>query len=290
MPVTAGLFLVGSVAIVALPPLNGFSGEWLIFQALMRLGAVDGSGGIATLAAVAAAALALTGALALACFVRAFGVGFLAQPRTDAARDAREVPRSMQGGMALLALACIAFGLLPWPLLRLLRPVTEGLVGAQAHPALGASGIFDAAMLQGSYAPLAVVAALLLLGVAPWLVARLFGNAGRVRVSPTWVCGVDLEPRMQYSATGFAKPIRLIFQAVIRPQRTVVLDRPESPFVVGAVRYDETVQPIYERPYARVVQLLVSASHRIRALQNGSVRAYLTYIFVTLVIVLILAR
>jgi hydrogenase-4 component B len=290
MPRTAALFLVGSVAIAALPPLNGFAGEWLVFQALMGLGAAEGSAGIATLVAGAAAALALTSALALACFVRAFGVGFLAQPRTDAAREAREVPRSMQGGMALLALGCVVFGLLPSALFRLLRPVTEVLVGTSSRPALGPAGVLDAAQRKGAYAPLAIVAALLLLGLTPWLVARLLGDAGHARVAPTWVCGVALETRMQYSATGFAKPIRLIFQAVIRPQRIVALDRPASPYVVRSVRYQETVHPIYERPYARAVHLLVGASHRIRALQNGSVRAYLTYIFVTLVVALVLAR
>jgi hydrogenase-4 component B len=96
---------------------------------------------------------------------------------------------------------------------------------------------------------------------------------------------------MQYTATGFAKPIRLIFQAAIRPQRTVVLERSTSPFVVQAVRYEEGVLPVYERHlYARAVNLLVWASHRIRSLQSGSLRAYLTYLFVTLVVVLALTR
>lgn len=290
MPRTAALILVGFVAMAALPPLNGFAGEWLIFQGLLQLGTVEGTARVATLVAIAAAVLALTGALALACSVRAFGVGFLAQPRTDAARDAREVPRTMQFGMALPALGCVVFGLIPAPLFRLLRPVTEGLIGATAHPSLGTSGVFDADRVQSSYAPLALVAALLVFGVAPWLVARLLTGPGRARISPTWVCGVRLEPRMQYSATGFAKPIRLIFQSLIRPQRTVSLDRPASPYFVKAVRYQEAVHPVYERPYGRAVQLLFGASHRIRALQNGSIRAYLTYLFVTLVVVLILAR
>jgi hydrogenase-4 component B len=290
MPRTAALFLVGSVAIAALPPLNGFAGEWLLFQALLGLGAADGTAGIATLAAVVAAALALTGALALACFVRAFGVGFLAQPRTDAARAAREVARSMQAGMALLAAGCLLLGLAPALLLRLLRPVTDGLVGTMVRPGLGEGWVIDAERLRGSYAPVALVVGLFAVGVVPWLLARLVGGAGRTRVAPTWVCGVALEPRMQYSATGFAKPIRIIFGVLIRPQRTVTLDRPESPYFVHAVRYEETVHPIYERPYARAVQALVGTSHRIRSLQSGSLRLYLTYLFVTLVVVLVLAR
>ena len=89
--------------------------------------------------------------------------------------------------------------------------------------------------------------ALVILGLLPWVVTSLIGGRGRTRIAPPWVCGIELEPRMQYSATGFAKPIHIIFQDVIRPQRHVVLDRPTSPYVVHAVRYDESVQPVYEQ-------------------------------------------
>jgi hydrogenase-4 component B len=143
--------------------------------------------------------------------------------------------------------------------------------------------------MTGSYAPIALVAGMFLLGVLPWLVARLLAGKGRSRVAPTWVCGVGLETRMQYSATGFAKPIRIIFKALIRPQRTVKLDR-SSPYFVRSVRYEETVHAIYEGIYGRVVHFLLITSTRIRLLQNGSVRTYLTFLFVTLVVALLLAR
>jgi hydrogenase-4 component B len=287
MPKTAALVLVGSVAIAALPPLNGFAGEWLIFQSLLSLGGAD-TVPMATIAALAAGALALTSALALACFVRVFGIGFLAQPRTDAARDAREVSRSMLLGMTPLAIGCVVLGLVPTLIFRLLRPVTTDLVGVDAHPQIG--GNFNASQMTGSYSPIALVAGMFLLGVLPWLVARLLAGEGRSRIAPTWVCGVGLETRMQYSATGFAKPIRIIFKALIRPQRIVTLDRTSSPYFVRSVRYEETVHAIYERVYERVVHVLVITSTRIRLLQNGSVRTYLTFLFVTLVVALLLAR
>jgi len=145
--------------------------------------------------------------------------------------------------------------------------------------------------MQGTYAPLALVAGLMVVGVVPWLVARWLGGPAKSRIAPTWVCGVDLEPRMEYSATAFAKPIRLIFQAVIRPHRDVTLDRSDSPFFVRSVRYSEHVKPVYERYlYGRAVAALVAASHVVRSLQSGSMRAYLTYLFVTLVVVIVLAR
>jgi hydrogenase-4 component B len=291
MPRTAALFLVGSVAITALPPLNGFAGEWLLFQGLLRLGTENGSAGVGTLAAVAAAALALTGALAVACFVRTFGVGFLAQPRSDKARQAGEVDRTMLGAMGLLAGCCVVLGIAPGAVFRLLRPVTDGLVGATANPSLGLGRVFDAKTMDGTYAPLMITVGLMVVGILPWLIARKLAGPMRARVAPTWVCGVKLEPRMEYSATAFAKPIRLIFQAVIRPEREIGLDRPSSPFFVRAVRYHEQVKPIFERHfYQRVVAALIAASHRVRRLQSGSMRTYLTYLFVTLVVVIVLAR
>jgi hydrogenase-4 component B len=292
MPRTAIWFITGSLAIAALPPLNGFAGEWLLFQALLGLGSAADAVSIATLVAVAAAALALTGALALACFVRAAGVGFLAQPRTDAARDAREVGRSMHAGMGLLAAACVGLGVFPVVLFEALQPVTRSLVATTANPSLGLSGqVLNPDGMAGSYAPLLIVIGLVALGIIPWLAARLLTGAGRSRIASTWVCGVALEPRMQYSATAFAKPIRLIFSALIRPQKLVEFERPVSDYFVSEVRYEESVHPIYERHfYQRAVRILTVASHRASRLQSGSIHAYLAYVFVTLVVVLLIAR
>lgn len=291
MPRTTALFLVGALAASALPLLNGFVGEWFLFQSLLSMGVADNAFVSGTLAALAAAALALTGALALACFVRAVGIGFLARTRSEAARDAREVGVTLLAGMGLLAAAAVLLGVLPVLGLRLLRPVTQDLSGEALKPTFGLSNAADVASAAGSYAPLLVIAGLVVVGSLPWLLARLLTGPGRERVAPTWVCGIRLEPRMQYTATGFAKPIRLIFQAVIRPQRNVELEQPVSRFFVQAVRYEEGVQPIYERQlYQRAVGLLLYGSRRVRALQSGSTRAYLAYLFVTLLAVLILTR
>jgi hydrogenase-4 component B len=291
MPRTTALFLIGALAAAALPILNGFVGEWFLFQSLLSMGVADNAVVSGTLVAVAAAALALTGALALACFVRAFGIGFLAQARSTPAREAHEVGVSLLAGMGLLAVSALLLGVLPLLALRLLEPVTQDLSGEALEPTFGLSNPASLASAAGSYAPLLVIAGLVVVGCLPWLLARLLTGPGRARVAPTWVCGVRLEPRMQYTATGFAKPIRLIFQAVIRPQRTIELDQPVSRFFVQSVHYEEGVQPIYERQlYQRAVALLLFASRRVRALQSGSTRAYLAYLFVTLLVVLLLTR
>jgi hydrogenase-4 component B len=291
MPRTSILMLIGCMSIAAVPPLNGFAGEWLLFQALLNLGAASTHvrGGI--LAGSAAAMLALTSALAIACFVRVFGIGFLAQPQSEEAKGAREVPASMIGGMGLLASGCVLLGLVPNLLLHLLRPVSEQLVGARAQPSLSVTPALTQTPGQGAYSPLMIAAGLALLGVVPWLVARVSAGPLRQRRAPTWVCGVGLEPSMQYSATAFAKPIRLIFQAVTRPQRTVQIERSPSQFVVSAIRYEERLTAVYEQHlYERVTRWLVALSYRARQLQSGSLRLYLTYLLLTLILILLIAR
>jgi hydrogenase-4 component B len=116
MPQTAVFFLIGSVAIAALPPFNGFISEWLTFQALLLSFQISAHA-VNLIFAVAVAALALTSGLAAACFVKAFGVTFLALPRSEHAEHAREVEWTMRAGMALLALACLALGVAPFIIL-----------------------------------------------------------------------------------------------------------------------------------------------------------------------------
>jgi hydrogenase-4 component B len=291
LPRTAGLFLVGALSIAALPPLNGFAGEWLLLQSLLRFGVSYDSTAITALAAASAGALALTAGLGVVCFVRAFGIGFLGEARSTGAQEAHEVGASLQLGMALLAAGCLVLGVATPLLFRLLEPVTESLAGAVVHPGIGLSGAFDAGQTAGHYSPALVVVAIAALGLVPWAVARAAGGAEKRRVAPPWVCGIELEPRMPYTATAFAKPLRIIFQFVIQPVRRVHLETTSSPYFVRAVAYEESISPIYDRYlYRRLVQLTYGAARRIRPLQSGSVRIYLTYIFVTLVVLVLLAR
>jgi hydrogenase-4 component B len=291
MPATAGMALLGSVAIAALPPLNGFAGEWMLFQSLLELGHETDSSVVGAGAAIAVGSVALTGALAVAGFVRLFGMSFLAQPRTDHARDATEAPRSMLIGMGLLGALCVVLGLVPMIATRLLRPVTTGLTGGEAAPAPRWAGSFASDQLSANYVPVLVVIGLIVVGIVPWIVARRVGGPAVKRVSPTWVCGNYLETRMQYTATAFAKPLRIMFHAVVRPVRTVTVDRPASPYVVGSIRYEEQLKPVYERYlYEPVVSAMVWSSHWVRSMQSGSIRLYLAFFFATLLVVIVLAR
>src|SRR5439155_25965427 len=134
MPRTAALFLVGALSIAALPPLNGFASEWMIFQSLLA-GASVPYPLMAAMMALAAGILALTGGLAAACFVKAFGIPFLALPRSPRAAAAREAPLTMQIGMAVLALACVLLGVLPFCAAPFLSHAFRDLPGAPGEPA-----------------------------------------------------------------------------------------------------------------------------------------------------------
>ena len=289
MPWTAATFLVGSAAISALPPLNGFVSEWLTFQSLLALSAAGP--GLALGAVAAVGLLALTGGLAAFCFVKAFGITFLGMPRSEKVGEAREAALSMRLAMVFLAAVCFALGLFPTFVAGLLAPVTIALVGVAAQPSLSL-GLLAAPPRGGTLAPLALIGFLAaLLGLA-MLLGRMIGGPGRSRVAPPWGCGIDLEPSMQYTATALATPIRIIFRSLVRPHQDVKRQYREGiAYFVSGVRYEGGVHPVYEHfLYAPAVRMALALSRRIRLMQNGSLRTYLAYLCGTLVAVLLLTR
>ncbi len=291
MPWTAATFLVGAAAISALPPLNGFVSEWITFQSLLSLGSATGVPLLAVGGTVAAGLLALTGGLAAFCFVKAFGISFLGMPRSSSAEMAREVRRPMLWGMGLLAALTFVLGLLPTLVVRLLAPVTAALVGVAASPSLGLAPL-PAPGRGAALAPLALLGLLVALALLGLLLGRLVGGPGRTRVAPPWVCGIEIEPSMQYSSTALAKPVRIIFRALVRPYREIERQHGTGlSYFVSGVRYEAGVRPIYEHYlYAPAVRGLLALAQQIRMLQNGSLRSYLAYLCATLVVVLLLTR
>jgi hydrogenase-4 component B len=292
MPWTAATFLVGAASIAAILPLNGFQSEWLTLQALLQLGVAAPGPLVVFGAALAAGALALTGGLAAFTFVKAFAVAFLGVPRTAHAETANEAAPTMRAGMALLALLCVVLGVVPAITLRLLAPVTTALTGAIGQPAglrLQAAAAGGAA--GGRYAPLAILALVVALAGGAILLARLLGGRASERIAPPWVCGVALEPQMQYTATALTKALRIIFRALVRPYRQTDPEYIQPPYFIKAVRYQGHLAPVYERYlYRPVVQVLMAGAKRLGALQNGQLRTYLAYLFATLVVVLLIVR
>ncbi len=293
MPVTALFFLVGSAAISALPPLNGFASEWLTFQALLLSGMRSASPLLTVPLLFAGAMLALTGALAVACFVKAFGLTFLALPRGHEAggvtpTQVRETGKLQLVGMGLLSAGCVALGLLAGPVVAALGPITRALTGAPA-PVIGFTLLPYTAGARLSSPGIAL--ALVVLAPLPWLLARVLAGPVRSRLSETWTCGNTLLPINEYSATGFAKPIRLMFAGVIRPWRTVDHVYQKGTRFVASIRYQAAVTPVFEQyVYRRLSDHIVRGAHLVRRLQNGSIQTYLAYLFVALLIVLVVAR
>jgi hydrogenase-4 component B len=290
---TAFFFLVGAVAISALPPLNGFVSEWLTYQSLLQ-GFGTTTSLIRLVFPLSGAMLALTGALAAACFVKAFGITFLAQPRSDHARHAREAPFSMLLGQGILAAACVFLGLFPTVFLKLLDPLTQQLTGEQLSRQLTVANglaLSGVAAQGGTVSTLGITLMLLCLLPVPLGLWLVFARRSRTRLAPTWDCGLrGLTPNMEYTATGFSKPLRMVFKALFRPRREVQREYDFSPYFTTTLRFESHVEEMFQtRVYRPLRWLVLRASRRLRALQAGSLQAYLIYIFVTLLALLLLA-
>lgn len=290
MPATSLLFLAGALSISALPPFNGFVSEWLTLQSLLALGLEAPSAVLEILAPVGAAALALTGALAAAGFVRAYGMTFLALPRSEAAARAAETSRPQRAGMLLPAVLCLALGLVPGWVLRLMTPAVAAWTGAAPVAASGWGVAASLSALGGRITPGVLLALLAVPGFAVLFLLRASARARRERLGPTWVCGIALTPRMEYSASAFSQPLRMIFRQILRPRPELEARHEVSPYFACYVRYRTEITPVFERYlYGPAARLLVEASHRLRGIQAGGIRLYLAYILATLVFLLVVA-
>lgn len=293
MPWTGLFFLIGAVSISALPPTNGFVSEWLVFQSLF-LSFQMPSLLMKLMLPIAAAMLALTGVLALTCFAKAFGISFLALPRSSHARHAEEVPFSMRLGMALLAIVCIVLGVAPMVAVPLLDRVTAPFVGVSIEDKVLAMDGWVLAPVNVEFSSIStpvlafLLVALSMLGLG--LVAT-FGGLVKKRYYKTWGCGINLTPRMEYTATGFVQPIKRVFSTIYQP--TVKLETEfleESRYFAKRRRFEFHIEPIFQKYlYDPVVAFFTTMAGRLRVIQAGSLHLYLTYIFVTLVILLLIA-
>ena len=295
LPWTALCFLTGSLAIAGLPPLNGFVSEWLLFQSLLP-GIGSSAPLVAPLMTLAVGILALTGGLAAAGFVKAFGITFLAIPRSDAAEDAHEAPRSMRVGMGILAVACVGLGLAAVPVLAALGAVLAGHAGLPAAaPRLGGGLLLSTPGGFARMSPALVALGLVVVIAGVWLGVRILGAGRRLRVGETWGCGrVAQTARMEYTSTAFAEPLRRVFAELYRPTQDLSIDfHPESRYFVQSIEYRSEVVPWFERfLYAPVIAWVNVWAIRARAIQSGSAHVYLTYLVIALLglLVILLVR
>ncbi|MGE4441814.1 MAG: proton-conducting transporter membrane subunit [Desulfomicrobium sp.] len=264
MPWTATLFTLGAVAICGLPPLNGFVSEWLIYSGLFDAARLKTT---AALGAVPAAILlGVTGALALACFVKVCGVVFLGAPRSRQAEGAHECGPDMIAAMALLAACCLAIGLAP----ALLWPTLMRVAGAwfQSVPAPGPANHLVPLGAAHLFLALAAVAA----GALSLAILR-----GRRKRVLTWDCGYKAPTaRMQYTAGSFAGIIGAWFGWILKP--SVHSNPPESFFPTGSRHESHTPETVLEHVVVPAGNRLLGLADFARAFQHGRVQSYLSYL------------
>jgi hydrogenase-4 component B len=289
MPWTGLFFLVGAMAISGLPPLNGFASEWLTFQAFLFGFRSSTEPLIHLLFSVGGALLALTTALAAACFVKAFGITFLALPRSEAAADAHEAPRVMLVPQAILATLCLLLGLFPGVVLRVLDRVLTSLPGVRQPVAVAWDGL---GMASGGGVFDRIVPFVFAITLA-CVVAVLGALAARGRLAPrrapTWGCGGELSARTEYTATAFSKPVMMIFRAVYRPTRQVESLAEVSPYFPQRVHYHAEIEPTFERyVYGPLLRAVLRGAKSLKVVQAGSLHAYLAYVIALVVWLMLL--
>lgn len=288
LPWTAACFLVGALAIGGLPPLNGFVSEWLLFQALLpAIGSAVPL--VAPVMTLAVGALALTAGLAAAAFVKAFGITFLALPRSAEARDPHEAPASMRLAMVTLAALCALLGLAAASVLPVLTGTLTGYAGLpRIAPALTAGPLLVPPGGAASMSPALVAIGLLLATAVACLAVRLAAARG-LRRADTWGCGrIGQTSRMEYTSTAYAEPLRRVFAELYRPTEDLAIDvHPESRYFVQSIAYRSAIVPWFERYlYGPLVSRVAGWASLTRAIQSGSAHAYLAYLVLALLTLL----
>jgi hydrogenase-4 component B len=287
MPQTAFVFLVGCVAISALPPLNGFVSEWLTFQAILLSPHLP-SWGLKFLVPAVGALLALSAALAAACFVKAFGVSFLGRARTPAAANAQEADSNSLAAMYFLAALCLVAGVLPGLFIDVLAPVSHALVGAHMPHQAGLAWltIVPIAESRSSYNGLLVFIFIVLSGsIAAFAIHRLASD--RLRRAPAWDCGYpDPSPATQYTASSFAQPIRRVYGTSVFRAREIGEMPPPGSTAPARLTVDLR-DLIWDGLYAPIAGFVGFATDRLNILQFLTIRRYLTLVFAALVLLLL---
>lgn len=279
MPFTATCFVIAALAVCGLPPLNGFASEFLIYLGFFKTLKADG-GTVIAVASFAAPVLALIGALAVACFVKLFGIVFLGSARSDLARHAHESGMTMIGPMSLLAAICLAIGLVPM----LIVPAVANATAAWM-PELNDvnTRLLDLAPLNWISVMALLLVALVVL-ISMWLRLQLQNSV--VELGPTWGCGfVRPTPRIQYTSSSFAELLVILFQWALRP-------RTRKPGIVGLFPHrtdfrSEVPDAVLDEVVLPTFRLVADKFSWFRIFQQGNIQVYLFYIFFALLALLL---
>lgn len=294
MPVTAFLFLGSALSISAIVPFNGFISEWLTYQSLFA-SISPGQAGKDILFILAAAALGLSGALAAACFIKLFGISFLGLPRSVQASQAKEVPLIMNIGTGLLVSLCLLFGLFPIAVIKIVDKVIISVTGASVVGQLQSGFLmvnYPLEINENSISPFTALALLILLIALTLIIIRLLGGPYKERKYGTWDCGFEsLNARMQYSATAFSKPVKIVFKMFFKSSRDLkIIGGPT--YYPNSIEYTITTESVFEKyVYVPVLLFVTDWSRRLKfMIQTGSIHTYLLYIFIAVILLMLYNR
>ncbi len=286
MPLTAIAFLAGSTAISALPPFNGFVSEWLTFQAILLSPQLP-QWLLKFIVPAVGAMLALSAALAAGCFVKAFGATFLGRPRTSVAKSAQETDAYSLAAMFILVLLCLVAGILPGYFIDALAPVTQLLLDARLAPQVQLKWLMIVPIAEGrsSYNGLLLF---ILVAAAGWLGAYVIHRwaSHALRRSAAWDCGYpDASPITQYTAGSFAQPIRRVFGGVVFHAHEQVYIPP--PGQTQPAQFHLSMRDlVWDVLYAPIEGVVSFAADRLNRVQSWTIRAYLTMVFSSVVLLL----
>ncbi len=290
MPWTALTFLAGALAVSSIPPLNGFVSEWILFQSLISAGESQ-IFSVRAIAPLSAMVLAMTGALAAMCFIKAYGGAFTGPARSERASQSNESPGLMVASMVFLALGCLAFGLGAPYIAPSLVGVAASFSGISPLPVAAGVWIFPVEISQALLSPPLILIILLGMLVVPVAVVAIYDGrkAGRRIVDAPWSCGYGYSPEMSVSASSFDQPVKITFRVFYSLR--LLIDKPLADIARWSRQTKEKIsaaEPVLERvivqPVTRLIDYLGSNAQR---LQMGDIRMYCLYIILTLAILLI---
>ncbi|MFA7253952.1 MAG: hydrogenase 4 subunit B [Patescibacteria group bacterium] len=291
MPYTALFFLIGSLAISAIPPFNGFASEWITFQSLFA--GIRSVGSVAEWAfMIAAGSLALTGGLACACFVKVFGITFLARPRRENIKQITESSFSLVFSMAILALLTLILGVFSGSVSATLSRIANSVMAFRGEVVI--SNVHTSAIRTGDgFASVSLPSIFLIFGILlalTFIIFKFIPKKQRERKVITWDCGTNLGPRMEITATGFSRSIITIFADILKPSKEVktTFHEENSNYFPKANTVNLGTAEIYRSYiYEPLHKLMTKISSYAGIWQNGNVNAYILYIFIILIILLI---
>ncbi|MFZ0843953.1 MAG: hydrogenase 4 subunit B [Nitrosotalea sp.] len=290
MPWTSLLFLIGAVSIVGLPPFNGFVSEWLTLQSFLSSYQIP-STILQISIAFASLPFALTIGIASATFVRLFGITFLSRARSKHALNIKEVPRSMIVGMAVLAAVCILLGIL--------ASLGISLVSSAFHLPSQPSSPLDSITLHNNVNPVHLSMPFILIlfsaiTVGAFGFIRTIGGKTSKTIYGTWDCGFgNLNEKMEYTATSLSQPIRAVFKVFFKPHNITSKEFfvSTNQYLIKSIKFSSITKNIFEESlYQPIISSTLRVLDKIRKIQTGKINAYLLYIMITAVLLLLFVR